>query len=96
MRCVLLTDNWCIVAIQIAVHDCVFAIRTPIAMVASSANCLAGAGHSVHLSSQFPPALSSPSPQLQFSRQPSVSARGTAVVVDGASLLITPLRHTGK
>lgn len=34
--------------------------------------------------------------QLRFSRQPTVSARGTAVVVDGASLLITPLRHTGE
>ncbi|KAL4852847.1 Elongator complex protein 1 [Chlorella vulgaris] len=32
--------------------------------------------------------------QLQFSRQADVSGRGTAVVVDGASLLLTPLRHT--
>ncbi|KAL4420046.1 hypothetical protein ABPG77_007485 [Micractinium sp. CCAP 211/92] len=32
--------------------------------------------------------------QLQFSRQPTVSRRGTAVVVDGSTLLLTPLRHT--
>lgn len=33
--------------------------------------------------------------QLQFSRQPTVSRRGMAVVVDGSTLLLTPLRHTG-
>lgn len=36
-----------------------------------------------------------PALQLQFSRQPTVSRRGTAAVVDGTSLLLTPLRHTG-
>lgn len=43
-------------------------------------------------------AAAAPAPphlQLQFSRQPTVSRRGTAVVVDGSSLLLTPLRHTG-
>ena len=33
--------------------------------------------------------------QLQFSRQPSVSRRGTAAVVDGATLLLTPLHQSG-
>ena len=33
-------------------------------------------------------------PQLRFGREATVSARGTAVVVDGAALLLTPLRHT--
>lgn len=33
-------------------------------------------------------------PQLRYVRQATVSARGTAVVVDGAALLLTPLRHT--
>ena len=32
--------------------------------------------------------------QLQFGREATVSALGTAVVVDGAALLLTPLRHT--
>ena len=34
--------------------------------------------------------------QLQFSRQATVSGRGTAAVVDGSALLLTPLRHSGK
>jgi hypothetical protein len=41
-------------------------------------------------------ALSTSLLQLQFTRQATVSARGTAVVVDGCTLLLTPLRHTGK
>ena len=32
--------------------------------------------------------------QIDFVREVSVSRRGTAAVVDGARLLLTPLRHT--
>lgn len=32
--------------------------------------------------------------QINFVRQPIVSERGTAAVIDGCRLLLTPLRHT--